>query len=289
MVVQDLGMQDAKNVSTPGLKPPSASKDDAETKTGKELLSANTATHFRSVAARMNFLAIDRADIQYATKNACAKMANPDSDAMVSLKRAGRYLKESPRAVHYYPFTRGRLHLNAYADSDWASSVTHMKSTSGGAIMCGPCTIKTWSSTQNVVALSSAQAELYALVKAATQVLGVMSMAQDLAMPADATVHTDSSSALSICFRRGLGGKTRHIRVRHLWLQEAVATKYFQIKKILGTNNPADLMTKHASQDEIRRHCKTLGIGFEAGRPQVAAKVKRGGGTDSVLIDRAPQ
>ena len=153
-----------------------------------------------------------------------------------------------------------------------------MKSTSGGAFMYGPCTVKTWSSTQAVVALSSAEAELYALVKAATQAIGIMSMASDFAMPAQATVHTDSSSALSICHRRGLGGKTRHIRVRHLWVQDAVAKKEFKLKKVLGTDNPADLMTKHLSHEDIGRHIEAINLEFKTGRPEIAARMKSGSG-----------
>ena len=98
--------------------------------------------------------------------------------------------------------------------------------------------MKTWSSTQAVVALSSAEAELYALVKAATQAMGILSMADDFAMSAEAIVHTDSSFALSICHRKGLGGKTRHIRVRHLWVQNALANKVFQLRKFLVSTIP---------------------------------------------------
>ena len=122
------------------------------------------------------------------------------------------------------------------------------------------------------------EAELYAIVKAATQVMGILSMAENFTMPAEATAHTDSSSALSICHRRGLGGKTRHIRVRHLWVQEAVAKKDFQLRKVLGTNNPADLMTKHLSQEDIGRHIEAINLEFKAGRPETAARLKLGSG-----------
>ena len=142
--------------------------------------------------------------------------------------------------------------------------------------MLGPYTLKTWSSTQAVVALSSAEAELYALVKAATQAIGIMAMADDFAMPAEAVVHTDSSSALSICHRKGLGGKTRHIKVRHLSVQEAVAKKDFRLQKVLGTENPADLMTKHLGYEDIRKHLERLGLEFREGRAENAALVKSG-------------
>ena len=278
MMVKDLGLEEAKSVKTPGVKPTKKEIDDNEKRIEESRLSDNKATHFRSVAARSSFLAMDRPDIQYATKNACAKMANPTAEAWDNLKREGRYLKGRPRLVHRFPFTGAQSHVDAYTDSDWASAETNMKSTSGGVIMFGPCTIKTWSTTQAVVALSSAEAELYALVKAATQVMGILSMAEDFAMPAEATVHTDSSSALSICHRRGLGGKTRHIRVRHLWVQDAVAKKDFKLKKVLGTDNPADLMTKHLSQEDIGRHIEAINLEFKAGRPEVAARLKSGAG-----------
>ena len=40
--------------------------------------------------------------------------------------------------------------------------------------------IKAWASTQTTIALSSGEAELYAMVKGAAQTLGLMALAQDL-------------------------------------------------------------------------------------------------------------
>ena len=61
---------------------------------------------YRACAARANFLAQDRADIQYATKEVCRGMAKPTQADMVKLKRVVRYLKDSPRAVYVWPFQR---------------------------------------------------------------------------------------------------------------------------------------------------------------------------------------
>ena len=144
--------------------------------------------------------------------------------------------------------------------------------------MYGPCTVKTWSSTQTVVALSSAEAELYALVKAAAQAIRILSMVDDFAMSTQAIVHTDASSALSICHRKGLGGKTRHIRVRHLWVQNALANRDFQLRKVLGADNPADLVTKHLSLGDICKHLEAMNIEFKGGRPETAAQIKSGRG-----------
>ena len=70
--------------------------------------------------------------------------------------------------------------------------------------MMGRHMIKSWSSSQPVVALSSGEAELYALVKAATQAKGLTSLLWDYGQEVDTTVHTDSTAALGIVHRKGL-------------------------------------------------------------------------------------
>ena len=68
--------------------------------------------------------------------------------------------------------------------------------------------MKTWSTTQAVVALSSAEAELYALLKATSQTLGLVSLASDFGLELSAKVRTDASAALGIVNRQGLGKLT---------------------------------------------------------------------------------
>ena len=85
--------------------------------------------------------------------------------------------------------------------------------------MFGSHCIKTLSVTQATIALSSAEAELYALLKAATQTLGLLAIAEDFGFLLQAAVHTDASATMGIVNRQGLG-KLRHIGVQYLWLQE---------------------------------------------------------------------
>ena len=56
------------------------------------------------MAARANYLAVDRADIQYAVKELARRMATPRSGDMDLMKRLGRYLVGTPRAVYMYPW-----------------------------------------------------------------------------------------------------------------------------------------------------------------------------------------
>ena len=62
--------------------------------------------------------------------------------------------------------------LNVYTDTDWAGCPRTRKSTSGGCVMLGRHTVKTWSSTQTSVALSSGEAEFNGVVRGAGVGLG---------------------------------------------------------------------------------------------------------------------
>ena len=115
--------------------------------------------------------------------------------------------------------------------------------------MLGSHLLKTWSSTQPSISLSSGEAEYYGVVKAAGIALGQQSLMADLGMKANVRVWTDSSAAIGICGRSGLG-KLRHVQTHTLWVQERVRTGAIQLRKVNGLVNPADLFTKHLTSRE---------------------------------------
>ena len=55
-------------------------------------LNAEYTTQYRSIAARANYLAADRMDIQYVVKALATSMAKPTNGDWQKLKRLGRYL-----------------------------------------------------------------------------------------------------------------------------------------------------------------------------------------------------
>ena len=71
--------------------------------------------------------------------------------------------------------------------------------------MIGSHCIRTWSSTQPSVTLSSGEAEFYGLVKASGAGLGHQSLLCDMDLDMPVCVWTDSSAALGIATRSGLG------------------------------------------------------------------------------------
>ena len=106
------------------------------------------------------------------------------------------------------------MNLDVYVDSDWAGS-TDRKSTSGGMVCVSGAAIKHWSRTQKARALSSGEAEYYAIVTGSAEGLGMQSLAIDLGWKFQVVVHTDSSTAKSVAGRRGLG-RMRHVELKYL-------------------------------------------------------------------------
>ena len=277
IVVRDLGLEDAKPAPTPGTREEfnKASLPKGvlgiETEEQSPELDKKEASAYRGVAARLNYLAQDRPDLQYSCKEASRRMAKPRQADWAILKRIGRYLLGAPRLVQSFDWQDGDGEILVHTDSDWAGCRTSYRSTSGGTLCVGKHCLKTWSSTQATIALSSAEAELYALCKGASQALGAMALLEDFGIKASAKLRADSTAAIGIVRRSGLG-KVRHLNVRYLWMQEKSKTE-FELDKVLGTENPADLLTKNLALPDLLKYVAKLNMEIADGRATTAPKL----------------
>ena len=141
--------------------------------------------------------------------------------------------------------------------------------------MLGAHVLKTWSSTQPTVSLSSGEAEFYGVVKAAGLALGQQAVMKDLGHEVPVRVWTDSSAAMGICARQGLG-KVRHLATHTLWVQEKVRSKAIELRKVRGEVNPADLFTKHLlSRERVEMLVQLFGCEYRGGRAESAPQLRK--------------
>jgi len=231
-----------------------------------EELEGKEATEFRGLAARMNFLSLDCPDLQFVIKQCSREMARPTYGSWKRMKKVARYLLGRSAVVWLFPWQEEVVKVSyGRSDSDWGGNARDRRSTSGGVWMLGMHCIKTWSATQGAYALSSAEAELYGMVEAVTRSKGLVLLAKELGFMELSNVirlGTDSSAAKSFVSRRGLG-RMRHLEIRDLWLQKEVQDGNLLVEKILGTENPADLMTKVLGIDDVRKRLLGMNIRME--------------------------
>ena len=116
-----------------------------------------------------------------------------------------------------------------------------------------------WSRTQQVVSLSSAEAELHALCKAASEGLAASNMSHELYMPLELRLLTDSSAARGIVQRQGCG-KVKHLDVKTLWIQERESSGDLTVVKVPRLENCSDLMTHHYTESEAQLHLTRMSV-----------------------------
>jgi hypothetical protein len=255
----------AKTVGTPGVR------IKAEDLVKEEMLGKEEATMYRACVARANYLGQDRSDIQYAVKELCRRMSEPTMNDWIALKRLGRYLLGHGRYVVKFGYQGPVGSMSVWTDTDYAGCLRTRKSTTGGVLMIGEHTIKGWSTTQSVIALSSGEAEYYGMVRGGSIGMGIKALGKDLGVDWKVRILTDASAAHGIANRWGLG-KVRHLETCQLWLQKKVADGEIEVEKVKGTENPADALTKHLGTDDIKKHIQETNGILEPGRHSMMPK-----------------
>ena len=201
-------------------------------------------------------------------------MAKPSDQSMKQLRRLGRYLQGRRRLIFRFDF-QGPSQLEAYSGTDWGGCLRTRKSTSGGCLMLGNHTLKSSSATQPSVSLRSGEAEFYCVVRASGIALGQQSLFRDLGYDMAVRVWTDSSAAIGICQRHGLG-RLRHIDTQALWMQQKVKDKLIELRKVRGEVNPADMFTNFLlSKERLDSLVNLFNCEFRDGRPEAAPLLRK--------------
>ena len=115
------------------------------------------------------------------------------------------------------------VNVDVLVDVDWARG-PERKSTSGGTMMMNGTVVKHWSRTQATRALSTAEAENYAVITGAAEALAMQSML----MAVDVNGHGLERASSSLDRAKAIVwtglGKTRHVELRYLWLLDTTKT-----------------------------------------------------------------
>ena len=265
LILKEMGMEECKGSDVVGR---TRLDDDEEGK-----LLPQDARRFRSMAARCNFIAADRIDVQFECKEVCRRMSAPCESDWKMLKSVARYVKSFPRLLLQYKYQEPPLTVDAIVYTDFAGCRRTRKSTNGGYVMHGIHRIKSWANTQTVIAISSGEAEYYGVVKGACEAVGIVSLLQDMTgRRSNVRVSTDSSAARGIAMRRGVG-KVRHLEVRTLWQQDQVDRGLIQVAKVAGQTNPADVCTKYLDGRRLQEMLSLLPLRFTGGRHVLAPQL----------------
>ena len=115
--------------------------------------------------------------------------------------------------------------------------------------------LKSWSSTQKNVTLSSAESELLAAVKASGEALGMLQLMSSVGVLMTASIMVDSSAALAL----GATGRRR---------------RGPEVPQGERRENPSDACTKHLAGERLRKLVARVGQCQRSGRAQESLRVQ---------------
>ena len=263
------GMEQAKPASTTGDK---LGRNDDPADPLNQLLDPARHKLYRTAVGKLLWATPVRPDISFAVKELSRSLQSPTQQNEKELKHVLRYLKGSLQYTTCLKPPRKRvveqastIEIQAFADSDWAGCAKTRKSTSGASLALWGVTIATSSRTQATQALSSAEAELYAMGMAIQDALHLQSLLQELkltqlAKPFELTVYTDSSSGKALASKLGLTRKSKHVQLRFLFMQDLVATGQLKLSRVPSEKNPADVLTKYLQASTLHKLLPKLGV-----------------------------
>jgi hypothetical protein len=198
---------------------------------------------YRSAIGKLNWLVRgSRPDLGYVLSVLAANLQSPEERHWANLKRVLRYVA----GTRTIGITVGAGTIVGFADADYASAPDcGRRSTSGYMFhIGGPVS---WSSKrQDVVALSSTEAEYMAIGHAGKEAKWLTALCAEMgfSIPSPMTIMVDNMSAIALTKNDAYHAKTKHIDVRHHWIREALRTGQFGIQHVPTEGQCADVMTK---------------------------------------------
>jgi hypothetical protein len=162
----------------------------------------------------------------------------------------------------YYPRCPGEAHLVGYSDNDLTGDIDTSKSTSGILFFFGKCLVSWQLVKQQVVALSTCEAEYIAASTASTQVLWLVRLLSDLLGRDTGAVElrVDSKSALALAKNLIFHEWSKHIRVRHHFIRGCLEEWSIKTSYINTKDQLADLLTKPLERIRFLEFCSKTGM-----------------------------
>ena len=200
-----------------------------------------------------------RPDIAYAV-NAVAQYSKcPGPAHWTAVKRIFRYLVGTTALCLFFPFGAS-LDIVAFSDSDWGTDTDTRRSRTGYVVFVAGGVVIWQSRIQKTVALSSCEAELYALAEAAKELLWLTGLLSELKLIFGTPVlYVDNQGAIALAKNPVAHQRSKHIHIRWFFVRDIINSGKLTNEYVSSAENKADILTKATPTEVHRRHtCKLL-------------------------------
>jgi len=150
--------------------------------------------------------------------------------------------------------------IEVFTDSDWAGDSDSRKSVTGYIILVNGVPTVWKSKGQPVIALSSSEAEFYALGEAVKEVpfLVQLLLFMEVSIKLPVPVHVDNIGAIYMSEGNIQGGRTKHIDIKYKYVNSLQNDGLIKTQFVKSKENLADIATKNVSSDIMGYHLNKL-------------------------------
>ena len=180
-------------------------------------------------------------------------------------KRVLRYLKGTKdKGIMYSQPTdisSSHNHITGYSDASFANNYD-CTSVSGYAFVAAKGAITWGSKKQNIVSLSSTEAEYVCLSDAAREADWLCNLYQEMGFPEEEStlIYGDNQSALAIAENPCYHKRTKHFDIKHHYICDQVQRGVMKLQYLPTTQMMADIFTKALPRQAHELHMLSLGM-----------------------------
>jgi hypothetical protein len=236
-----------------------------------DLSDADLVPRYQRLVGCLLYLAIaTRPDLSYYAMWLGQFNASPTRAHFLIAKHVLRYLAGTKFLALCLGFSSPRVpsSLSGYmqnvgcSDADWASDAVDRKSISGYSFYFQGSLVS-WSAVkQKSIALSSTEAEYYAMTHAFKEALWLRTFLEVLKFPVPRPfpILSDNQAACSLSNSPAISARSKHIDIRHHFIRDHVLDGSFSTTWLPTADMPADIFTKALPLPTFSRHRDVLGL-----------------------------
>ena len=198
-------------------------------------------------------------DISFAISTLSQFLENPGEGHWEAAKRVFRYLAGT--RGHALTYGGEKQDLTGYTDADGASQ-DHRRAISGHAFFIDGGTVSWSSRKQELITLSTAEAEYVAATHAAKEGIWLRRLIGELFSPIDnpTPLYCDNQAALTLATTDNFHARTKHINICYHYIRHEVDLGTFTLIYCLTDDMVADILTKPLPGWKVKAHTAALGL-----------------------------
>jgi hypothetical protein len=257
-ILERFSLADAKPYATPMV--PGANYTRAQAPSDAAEAAYMEKIPYREAIGSLMYAAIaTRPDIAFAVSTLSQFLDNPGRIHWEAVKRIFRYLA----GTKDYSLTYGneRHHLTGFTDADGAAQ-EHRRAISGYAFFIDGGAVSWASKKQELITLSTAEAEYVAATHAAKECIWLQRFIEPLfgPSPAPTTLYCDNQAALHLATGDNYHARTKHIDIRFHFIRQTIADKQITMVYCPTDEMTADILTKPLPKYKTALHLQNLGL-----------------------------